>query len=114
MRDCVVQVWLLFRNERRPGPQKRAEIAVLEEDAGGLSAQFESDRADEPTALLRRSATCVRGAGERDLVDQGVGHEGRAGVAIADDDVEDSIAAGRPPERPRRRRMHRARSRGRA
>ena len=46
-----MQVWLLFRKDAPSSPcQQRAQIAVLEENAGRLAAELESHRADEPPA----------------------------------------------------------------
>ena len=94
--------WLNQMASTRPS-MALVEIGVVEDDVGRLAAELEAEAlagaggggADDLADLGR--------AGEGDLVDIGMVDDGGAGVALAGDDVDDALGAGRPSRRFRRR-----------
>jgi uncharacterized protein YidB (DUF937 family) len=70
------------------------DAGVLEDDVGGLAAEFEREALAGARDGLGDALADLGGAGEGDLVDAGVVDEGRAGAPVAGDDVDD--AGGRP------------------
>ena len=70
------------------------EVGVVEDDVGGFAAEFEGEGLAGACGGLADALADGGGAGEGDLVDVGV-DEGRAGGAVAGDDVEDALGEAR-------------------
>jgi hypothetical protein len=63
---------------------------VLEHDVGRLAAELEGEARARPGQRPLDQLADLGGAGERDLVDAGVGDERRTGRARPGDDVDDA------------------------